>query len=120
MSLKYLLDEHIPHALTSAIARLEPSLTVSAIGDATAPPCGTLDPQLLEWCESEGFVLITNNRRSMPVHLADHLARGHHVPGIFVITSGWSLSQIAEHLVLVALASFDDEYRDQIRNLPIR
>jgi hypothetical protein len=28
---------------------------------------------------------VTNNRKSKPRHLADHLAGGRHVPGIFVL-----------------------------------
>jgi len=90
--LKYLLDEHIPPAYRTQILRraerLAPfaELEVWAIGDPDAPAKGTLDPEILLWCESHGFVLVTNNRRSMPVHLADHLAAGQHVPGIFTIS----------------------------------
>jgi hypothetical protein len=36
----------------------------------------TLDPEILLWCEAHRFILVTNNRRSMPRHLADHLAMG--------------------------------------------
>jgi len=54
------------------------------IHDPGAPAVGTLDPDLLRWCEVYGVALVTSNRRSMPVHLANHLASGGHMPGVFV------------------------------------
>jgi hypothetical protein len=55
----------------------------------------------------------------MPVHLADHLAQNRHIPGIFILNPTLSIGETIEELVLVALASFDDEYQDQIVHLPI-
>ena len=38
----------------------------------------------------------------MPQHLEDHLAAGHHVPGIFIINLKVSVGLIIEHLILIA------------------
>ena len=122
MSLKYLLDENVPHALRSEIQHLDANpvvRVVRVVGEAGCPPLGTPDPNILRWCERHGFVLFTNNRASMPVHLAGHISLGGHVPGIFTLKQGWALAQTAEHLVLVAGASFDDEYENQISHLPV-
>jgi hypothetical protein len=119
VSLQYLLDEHIPRILKTAIIRREPTLTVWKVGDAGAPGLSTLDPEILNWCEHNDFVLVTNNRRSMPRHLADHLALGRHVPGILTINIDLSIPAIAEELVLIAMASLENEHRDLIRYLPL-
>jgi len=79
--LKYLLDEHVSPAYRKQLLRREPGLTVNLIGDPGVPPRGTPDPDSLLWCEGSGFVIITNNRHSMPRHLADHLAGGGHSRG---------------------------------------
>jgi len=76
MTVRYLLDEHISPSYRTQILRYSPELTVWIIGDPNAPQKGTLDPDILCWCEEHGFILVTNNRRTMPVHLADHLAMG--------------------------------------------
>jgi hypothetical protein len=55
----------------------------------------------------------------MPVHLADHLATGHHVPGIFILNPKFSVGQNLDELLLIAEASFEDDYQDQIIHLPI-
>jgi hypothetical protein len=123
--LKYLLDEHIPPTYRVQILRraesLHPAseLEVWAIGDPDAPAKGTLDPDILLWCEAHGFVLVTNNRRSMPVHLADHLAVGHHVPGIFTINLDLSIGQLIDELILIAFAALENEFADCITYLPI-
>ena len=118
MNLSYLQDEHVPSYLKAEIARRERGLNVWRIGESGAPPLGTPDPQLLQWCETVGCILVTNNRRSMPVHLADHLSSGRHAPGIFILDAMMSVGDTADHLVLVAIASFPDEYRDGIWFLP--
>lgn len=117
--MRYLLDEHIPPRYRTQLLRTEPGLTVWAIGDPGAPPLGTPDRQILAWCETHDFLLITNNRKSMPQHLAEHLTHGRHVPGILVIDLEASIGQMLAELALIAGASQADEYQDMILYLPI-
>ena len=113
-----LFDENLSPAYRTQLLRRNPSLAVRAVGGPNAPPMTTADPELLIWCEERNFVLVTNNRRSMPKHLADHLARGRHVPGIIVLDPDWPMAQILDSLELVAGALLEDEYRDQVVYLP--
>jgi hypothetical protein len=119
MQIKYLMDENLPPIYQIQLWRKEPDLVVWAIGDPNTPPKGTLDPEILIWYEKHNFILVTNNRSSMPVHLIDHLAQGQHIPGIFQINPSMSLGETIEELVLAALASLNDEYRDRISYLPL-
>jgi hypothetical protein len=72
----------------------------------------------LEWCEENNYLLLTNNRQSMPQHLADHISRGRHIPGVFVVDPSLDVQEIAELLALIAGAGLENEYQDQIRYLP--
>jgi hypothetical protein len=114
-----LLDEHGKWALYDAIGAAAPALPLYHIDDDTAPPNGTPDPVLLQWCEAHGCALVTNNRRSMPQHLADHLAAGGHVPGIFTISGAMTIAELVDELTILAGASFPEDFADQIRYLPI-
>ena len=116
---RFLIDENISPEYRTQLLRYEPSLTVLAVGDEGAPPKSTPDPDILEWCEKHQFNLITNNRESMPQHLSDHLAAGHHVPGIFTINRKVPMKLIIEELLLTAGASDEDEYIDEIKYLPL-
>jgi hypothetical protein len=119
MSYGFLLDEHLPLWWRAALLRRQPHLRVWRVGDPGAPALHSPDPVILEWCEMNGFMLVTNNRRSMPQHLADHEARGRHVFGIFVASPALSFDDLATDLSLIEGASLPDEYLDQIRFLPI-
>jgi Domain of unknown function (DUF5615) len=110
MAVRYLLDEHLNPAYRAQLVRREPELIVRIIGDLDAPPKGTLDPEILIWCEINNFILVTNNRKSMPGHLTDHLAADRHIPGIFTIDFSESIGQTVEELITIARASFEDEY----------
>jgi len=118
MPLNYLLDEHIPPAYQIQMLRQEPALVVWKIGTPGAPPLGTLDPEILLWCEANEFVLVTNNRKSMPGHLADHLAAGRHIPGILTIDTARDMARNLEDLLLAALAAQPNEFANRIVYLP--
>ena len=68
MVLNYLIDENVNPIYTIQLRRLNPDLFILAVGDLTTPEKGTLDPEILLWCEKNNFILVTNNRKSMPVH----------------------------------------------------
>ncbi len=83
--MNYLIDENTTRVIADQLLRIQPDMQVLVVGDEFAPLCGTLDPEILLWLEREDYYLITKNRASMPQHLRDHVAGGHHVPGIFTL-----------------------------------
>ncbi|MEH1769023.1 DUF5615 family PIN-like protein [Nostoc sp.] len=87
MTLKYLFDENVDPEYVRQLRRRNLEFVVRMVGELATPAKGTLDPEILDWCEEMGFILVTNNRRSMPVHLADHFAQGRHIPGIFILNA---------------------------------
>lgn len=65
MAFKYLMDENVDPVYTKQLRRLKTDLFILAVGELTAPPRGTLDPEILCWCEEHDFILVTNNRKSI-------------------------------------------------------
>ncbi len=116
----FLLDEHVPPFIQAQLAQMEPDLRVYIIGEDVAPVRGTLDPDVLIWIEAHDCMLITNNRASMPGHLADHLALGRHVPGIVQLPRRMNIRAILDDLWLIWAAAHPDEFQDQIVHLPLR
>lgn len=68
-SIRYLLDEHVDPLYRTELLKHEPSMTIWRIGILGAPPKGTSDADILRWCEENSFILVTNNRKSMPGYL---------------------------------------------------
>lgn len=117
--IQYLLDEHVDKRLRRALQQLAPALAVRCVGDPDAPALSTPDPDILAWCERYDFLLITNNRRSMPGHLADHLAAQRHIPGILVLNIHDAIGVTASELILIWETCTVDEFEDQIWFLPV-
>ncbi len=114
------MDENVNPIYKAQLLKDFADLTVWAVGDAGCPTKGTLDPEILVWCEANGFILVTNNRVSMPVHLSDHLIeQDRHFPGIFILSPKMSVGEIIEELAIVAFIAEDDEYQDRISYLPL-
>ncbi len=109
----------MPPVYKTQLVSREPTLTVLQIGMPGVPPAGTLDPEILLWCEANNFVLVTNNRKSMPVHLADHLAAGRHIPGIITVDVLGDLARNLDDLLTTAFASLPNEYADRVAYLPL-
>lgn len=119
MSEGFLLDEHLPLWWRKAIGQRYAELTVWRVGDPDTVPLGTSDKELLRWCEAHEFYLLTNNRSTMPKHLAEHVAEGRHVAGIFQVDADMRIEELTEQLSLIVGASFESEFQDQITFLPI-
>jgi len=117
--IRFLLDENLVQWLGDALRRREPRVEVLWVGAPGAPAKETKDPELLLWIEAHQWMLLTGNRKSMPGHLADHLAAGHHVPGIFLISDWLPIRQVVDELLLIWGASTPDEWQDRIWYLPL-
>lgn len=118
MKPRFLLDEHVNRAIQRQLRRLEPQIEVLVVGDPEAPPKGILDPELLVWLEANGYILVSENRSTIPVHLAEHYAAGRHIPGILWIRPSASLGGITEELYLIWFASTAEEYQDRTLFIP--
>jgi hypothetical protein len=117
----YLFDEHVPRPLLGALRREDPALPPHVVGRGIAPPQGAPDPELLAWIEEHDCILVTDNRRTMAVHLRTHLAAGRHVPGVLTVrqtATDWRT--VVEHRLLVWHAAGPDEFRDRIDYLPLK
>lgn len=116
-----LFDEHVDLFLARAIRERQVGARVAVVGQGAAPSKSAPDPILLRWIEDHDFVLVTNNRSSIPVHLRDHLTEGRHVPGVLMLPKPGRLSplELIEELLLVAVAGRPDDFRDRIAYLPI-
>ena len=117
--IRYLLDENVAPFFRTELLKRAPKLVVWKVGDPGAPPRGSSDPEILQWCEENSFILVTNNRKSMPRHLRALLAAGQHIPGIFELNPGMRVVETADELILIWGASDANEYRDLIIYLPL-
>ncbi|MBI3467134.1 MAG: DUF5615 family PIN-like protein [Planctomycetes bacterium] len=117
-AVRFLCDEHVGFALVRSLLKKEPGIDVLRIGQSAAPPLGTTNSALLLMVEADGRLLLTRDRRTMPQHVAEHLAAGRHTWGVFILRDGFSVGRLSEELLLVWSTSEAEEWRDQLEFIP--
>jgi hypothetical protein len=120
MSVKFVLDENIGSHLRQAIQQHNTAAAIQIeftfVGEAEDLPKATTDADLLLWAERTGHIVVSHDKRTLPAHFAEHLAAGHHLPGLFLITEADSVWDIVE-LLGVASMGGADEFQDRIQDL---
>ena len=122
MALLYRLDEHFRGDLWRAIlhhnARSFDPIDVVRVGDPPDLPLSSPDSEILDWAGRAGRVLISRDRRTMIAELAAYLHGGRTSPGLFIIRPRSSLADVLAFLVEAAHAGDDDQWRDQVTDIP--
>jgi hypothetical protein len=122
MPLTFVLDEHLRGPLWQAIQRHNQSggLPIDAVrvGDSADLPLGTRDPEILQWAERHGRILVSLDRHTMPNHLKNHLLLGRHSPGVLLVDASCTMSAIVSALELAAHAGNPIDYADQTSYVP--
>ena len=116
--IRFLLDENTSHVIRDGLKRKQPEVEVRVIGSEGVPPLSTKDEDILKFLEREGYILVSSNRSTMPVHLREHLQKGRHIPGILLLRPRASYQQIIDTLDLICMASVPEDFRDQITYIP--
>jgi len=120
MALCFVLDENLRGALWHAVQQHNAAgadvLDCLCVGHPPAP-LGTLDPDLLLWCESQGRVLVTADHR-IGSHLQAHWGAGRHVPGVMIVKPGWTVPTVIAALVAFDQAYDPPEFVDRVEYVP--
>ncbi len=118
---RFLADENLEKAIVDGVKRKRPAIIFR-----TASEVGTLrlsDQDVLLRAKELDLILISHDRRTMYTHFAEllmHLEEHEASPGVFLVSQErYPLGKIIEAIVDVYDLSEHDEWRNQIRELPI-
>ncbi len=119
MKVRFLLDEHLSPRLKAALVRSDTAIDVIRVGDAGAPPLGTPDPDILLFAWGQQRLLVTENRKSMPLHIIEFTQSGQPFSGVLQIKARTPFSTIVKELYLIWEASEADEWVNRFVWLPL-
>jgi hypothetical protein len=118
---RFLADENFNADIVRGVKRRRPELEFM-----TAAEAGILnlhDLAVLRRARELDLILITHDRKTMPRHFGEaliELRAGESLPGMFMVTQETrSLHEIIGAIVEVYDLSSHDEWRNQIRDLPL-
>jgi hypothetical protein len=122
--LRFLIDECVSVHVAEAIRdwNIEnPLQTISflSVGDPPDLPKGSGDPDILLWAEKNDYLVLTVDYRSMPGHLANHLAAGHHIGGVLSVRPITATDRVVEELLMISVAGERDDFFDLLQYIPL-
>lgn len=106
-------DRHILRALLRRVPDVD-ALTLQAAGLA-----GADDPTVLEWAAREDRVLLTHDVHTVTRFAYERVARGDAMPGVIEVRARAAISDVLADLILVVTCSTPDDWRNQVRYVPL-
>jgi Domain of unknown function (DUF5615) len=112
----FLADANLDYAIVQGVQRREPAIDFKSANDAGLE--GLPDDEVLEIAAGEGRVLVSHDKRTMPLHFAARVRAGLGSPGVLLALPSASVGEVVESLLIVWSASREEEWTDQIHYLP--
>ncbi|MBX9626432.1 MAG: hypothetical protein K2X82_21710 [Gemmataceae bacterium] len=115
----YLTDEHTPTWWPDEVRRVAPAVRIVRVGQPGAPARGTLDPEVLLFCEANKLIWVTADRNTLYGHLADHTAAGHEFWGVMTLGEPITTEELVTDLILVYETHSAEDYIGVVQALPL-
>jgi predicted nuclease of predicted toxin-antitoxin system len=106
-------NEHIVDGLTRRDVTLD-CVHVRDLGLAAAS-----DPTILEWAATQGRVLLTHDRKTIPPFAYARVTAGLPMSGVFLVSDDLPVGQAIDELLIAIHCLSPDECRDIVRYFPM-
>ena len=116
MKVRFQADADLNQIILLATIRREPA--IDFLTAMTAGLSGLADPEVLARAATDGRVLVTHDRKTMPRHFAEFIAR-EASPGLLVIPQSLSVAAAVEELILIWSATEAEAWVNRISVLPL-
>ena len=116
MSIRFQADADLNLAIVLALTRKEPGVDFRTALDANF--AGLRDDQVLAAAAKTGRVLVSHDRKTMPIHFAEFLQGGQSA-GVVLVPQHMPVSDAAEWLLLIWATMEAEEWVNRISFLPL-
>lgn len=116
MKVRFQADADLNQVILLATIRRESAIDFQTA--MTGELAGVADPEVLAIAAKDGRVLVTHDRKTMPRHFAEFIAR-ETSPGLLVIPQSLSVAAAVEDLILIWSATEAEEWVNRISILPL-
>ena len=119
MKVRYQADADFDRRIVRAARRHEPAIDFQLASEALggAGLISVPDDRVLKIAADEGRILVTHDRRTIPVYFAAFIAN-ETSPGVIVISQKMTLAVAVEWLVTIWAASKAEEWLNQLLVVP--
>jgi predicted nuclease of predicted toxin-antitoxin system len=115
--LRLLSDENFNGDIVRGLFLRQPDLDLLRVQDVGLRKVD--DPAILDWAASNGRILLTHDRATMPDFAYERLSQGQQMSGLFVVNDRMPVRQAIDELLLLIGCSEQDEWKDIVLYLPL-
>ena len=115
--LSLLSDENFNGDIIRGLLLRQPNLDLRRVQDVGLR--GVDDPAILAWAASNGRILLTHDRATMPDFAYNRLVGGESMAGMFVVNDRMPVRQAIDELLLLVDCSEPAEWKDAVLYLPL-
>lgn len=117
MSIRYQADNDLNQIIVAATLRKEPAIDFQTAHQARLHHVD--DPDVLRRAASEGRIIVSHDKRTIPQHFASFLSEGNESPGILlVIPQSAPIQSLVETLVLIWADNSPNDWQNRIVVIP--
>lgn len=117
MSIKFQADADLNDDIVKGVKRRVPEIDFQNARDAGLD--GLEDPVVLALAANEARILVTHDRRTMPVHFADFITTNN-CPGVIIVSKRAQIFAVIEELTLIWAADDVEGFRNRIMSIASR
>lgn len=115
--LRFAADENFNNVILRGLLRRRSDLNVVRVQDAGLTSAD--DPTVLRWAARENRVLLTHDVTTMTRHAYDLVRDGEPMAGVLEVRRAIPVGQAIEEILLVVECSMIEEWKGQVRYLPL-
>jgi hypothetical protein len=116
MKVRFQADADFNENIIRAVQRHEPGIDFQSALAAGLP--GRSDPEVLAVAAATGRVLVSHDRKSMPVYFAEHITQEQSA-GLLIVPQHLAIARVVEDLLLIWTATEAEEWVNRIYALPL-
>ena len=121
MTIRYQADADLNQAIVTGVLRREPTVDFQTADFQTALAArleGVRDSDVLAISAQQGRILVSYDRRTMPLEFAA-LITSSQSSGVIIVSRKLSIEVVIEELLLIWTASSAEEWINRIAKLPL-
>jgi len=116
VKIRFQADADFNEDIVAGVLRRLPEIDFQTANEAELARLS--DHEVLAKAAAEGRILITHDRKTVPLHFARFI-QIRSSPGVLVVSQKAEILRIIEDLILIWFASDAEEYTNSIRTLPL-
>lgn len=116
MNIRYQADADLNQAIVTGVLRQEPTIDFQTALAAGLE--GVKDSEVLAIAAQQGRILVSHDRKTMPLEFAEFIT-SNHSGGVIIVSQKVPFEVVIKELVMIWAISSPEEWSDRIAKLPL-